>query len=241
MTSFLRSNRFGVLDFDNDNDSHDASSEKLTLTWRDVKRPLKINNKFPVIKKKIVKRENRNFKKILCNNMIESGSCPYGIKCVYAHSLDEQNIDANRRDAYSILTSTDKISVDLQRDLYLYRSLLGLTNMCEKCSKNMCTGGYNCKFGACAKKYHVCIKDLQTGDCMEKCGCVHLTDRGLKPFKSNNGTLLTTEFFSAMVGTNNSDEDSDYLSEISDDDSVKSTISDSECYKSIFDEDKKDD
>jgi len=233
MSSFIRSNRFGVLDMDND--SIDKSSEK--LTWRDTKRQIKIpTNKFSLVKKKIVRKENRNFKKILCNNMIESGSCPYGTKCVYAHNLSEQNIDTNRKDAYNILTSTDRITVDLQRDLYLYRSLLGLTNMCEKCSKNMCTGGYNCKFGACAKKYHVCIKDLQTGDCIENCGCVHLTDRGLKPFKNNNGTLLTTEFFNA-INTTKDDEDSDYLSEISDDDSIKSNISDSECYKSIFDED----
>ena len=246
----MTSNRFEILSMDDD------INDKGTVfpAWREVKKGNKYqttinrfittpsdqtdkSNKFGYVKKKTVRNENRNFKKILCSNMIGSGACPYGNKCVFAHNLDDQSIDSNRQAAYKILISSDKITVDLQKDHYLYRSLLGLTNMCESCSKNKCKGGYNCKYGACAKKYHVCIRDLQTGDCVDDCGCVHLTERGLKPFKSNQGTLLTSDFFAAMTQASKSDDtDSDYLSDISDDDSVKSTMSDSECYKSIFDE-----
>lgn len=232
-------NRFQVLNIDDQNSgSETGESEHIDdFQWREQSKKTHLYQK-----KKFMRKENKNIKKILCHNMITLGSCCYGNKCLYAHNLTEQSIDSNRKDAYEILLSSEEIHVDLRKNHSLYRSLMGLTKMCEKCEKNTCTGGYNCKFGACSKKYCVCIQDLDYGNCAGKCGCVHLTDRGLKPFyfqqqkpqSQLTGTLLSSEFFKRINNSTDTDTDSDNLSDISDDASVKSNVSDLECHKSIF-------
>lgn len=170
-------------------------------------------------------KDIKNKKKLLCNNIITEGLCGYGSKCMYAHSLAEQQIEPNRKNAYDILFSSCDLShINFQTDINLFRSLRDLTKMCDK---EHCTGGYNCKHGACGylskhknsnKKYHVCIKDLEYGDCIDQqCESVHLTKRGLRPYFSGytsdsisnivsnhilgtnkhqtSGTLLTMDFF----------------------------------------------
>lgn len=136
-------------------------------------------------------KDIKNKKKLLCNNIITNGSCCYGIKCMYAHSLDEQQIDSNRKLAYEILLS-DKIldDINFQQNITIYRSLRELTKLCEK---QYCTGGYNCKHGICGnKKLQICSKDLDYGDCSDvNCQLVHLTKRGLKPFY--NGYTIKNE------------------------------------------------
>jgi hypothetical protein len=101
---------------------------------------------------------------------------------MYAHSLKEQQIDTNRKIAYDILFASSSLShINFHQDVNLFRSLMELTKLCNR---EHCTGGYNCKHGVCGnKKYHICIKDLEYGDCLgQNCDCVHLTKRGLKPF-----------------------------------------------------------
>ena len=188
------------------------------------------------------KINNKNLKKILCHNIITYGSCGYGSKCLYAHCLNDQNIDTNRNQAYEILLNNNNLSnIYLQKDHVLYRSLLGLTRMCEQCEKNKCTGGYNCKFGACAKKYHICSRDLNYGDCHNNCECVHLSSRGLKPFYNSfiknsqiQCTLLSFDFFKKIKSSDIDNNDIDILSEISNDSINNDNLSD-ECNQSIFD------
>jgi len=135
---------------------------------------------------------SRNEKRILCQNMIMHGKCNYGNKCVFAHNLDEQNVDEMRKQAYSMIKeSKDLSNIILKKNYYLYKTLLELTKICENCSKHTCTGGYNCTHGACLEKYVICSKDLNYGTCKghidePKCMYIHLTDKGLKPYNTIN-------------------------------------------------------
>lgn len=122
-----------------------------------------------------------NKKKMLCNNILYNGVCNYNNKCMYAHNLDEQILDKFRKKAYDILNSNDDISkIDLIQDIDLYRTLIQLTKLCEKCFANQCPGGYNCKNGAISPNYVICYNDLVNGSCFRtECNYVHLTSRGL--------------------------------------------------------------
>jgi hypothetical protein len=136
-------------------------------------------------KQQQTKFEQKNLKTILCSNIIAKNVCSYGNNCLYAHSISEQNIDNSRKIGYDIiLSSTNLNKIDLQNDLELYNSLLFFTNVCDMCIKKKCTGGYNCKYGVCLKKYCVCLTDLNYGNCNSDCGLIHLTKRGLKPFNN---------------------------------------------------------
>ena len=57
--------------------------EKKTFLYD--KSSISISEKNFNIKKKKPKKENH--KKILCHNMISSGKCCYGDKCLYAHDI----------------------------------------------------------------------------------------------------------------------------------------------------------
>jgi hypothetical protein len=189
------------------------------------------------LRKKII-TENKNLKKMLCHNMIMTGECRYRDKCLYAHNLSEQNMDVGRKIAYDILSNNNNLShINLQKNHTIYRSLFELTKMCEQCDKHKCTGGYNCKFGACSKKYHICLRDLNYGDCPHKCGCVHLSTRGLVHFYNSfvktaniNGTLLTSEFFKTLCDEQHSE--CEKLSNMSDESEHDNLSND--CDQSIF-------
>lgn len=122
-------------------------------------------------------------KRILCYTTLVEKSCHYGKKCMYAHSLDEQKIDKDRKKAYDIIKSTKSLdSINLQKDTKLYSTLKLLTKLCPYCSKGCCPGGYNCKYGSLSKKYQVCYDDLATGKCQKSnCDLIHLSDRGMIP------------------------------------------------------------
>jgi len=180
------------------------------------------------------KRKNINDKKkkVLCQNMVNYNSCSYGNKCSYAHSLDEQKIDENRKRAYDIVKGKNDLSnIDLHTDNMLYTNLLVLTKLCNKCVNKQCTGGYNCKFGAIKKEYVICKRDLNYGDCVGDCGLMHLTKRHLKSFYSSpTCTILSDDFF-------NNDLNSDSSSDVEfSDESIDDEIPDENLYKaSIFD------
>lgn len=120
-------------------------------------------------------------KKILCYNTLMCGSCMYGNKCVFAHNLDEQNIDIIRKKAYDLLKGNNALNeIDLLNDDELYHGLLQLTRVCFGCENKTCLGGYNCKNGAISSKYVVCYSDLNFGKCTNTdCKKIHLTTRGL--------------------------------------------------------------
>ena len=191
-------------------------------------------------------RNNKNFKKILCKNIIgpnKSHTCTYGNKCEYAHKLEEQTVDNRRKRAYDLLLNNEDLSnINLSENHSLYRSLLELTTLCLKCDKNECTGGYNCKYGACMRKYHICQKDLNFGNCSTSCDKIHLSKRGLKSFfsgatkQSNDqniqGTLLSSDFFRTFEFQENKNDELDNFSDISDNSSEHDQLD--ECNQSIF-------
>lgn len=151
---------------------------------------MEINNDKSSIKKKHnvnnsdERRKKDNHKKILCHNMILYNKCDYGNKCLYAHSLEDQNVDTIREYAYKIIKSDNDLSmINLNKDKELYRTLLSLSKPCQDCINHKCTGGYNCKYGTCDTIYTVCENDLIVGICKDtECNNIHLTERNLRPF-----------------------------------------------------------
>ena len=129
------------------------------------------------------KQLNDNFKKILCKNITNSGKCIYNNKCLYAHGLEEQKIEPIRTIAYNMIKTKDDLShIDLYNDKELYDHLKDLSHVCQSCNNGTCTGGYNCKHGACDKIYVICQTDLNKGTCDNVCGKIHLTINRLMPY-----------------------------------------------------------
>lgn len=150
-----------------------------------------------------------NIKKMLCKNMIQNGSCHYGKECMYAHSLEEQSVIPLRRRVYDILKNNEDLSqINLHDDVDIYNTFLELTRMCYGCKNNTCTGGYNCKNGACHEKYVICYDDLQYGNCSKKsCPKIHLTKRKLKPYQySQNIISVITSSICMDMQDGNDDE-----------------------------------
>ena len=134
-----------------------------------------------------------NKKKILCYNILNKGSCTYGSKCLYAHSLEEQKINSKIKIIYDLIKSnTSMENINLVQDKHIYCGLLHLTKLCPMCVKGNCPGGYNCKYGSFSKKFQVCKNDLQFGMCSNiNCELIHLTKRGLVPYvKSKKKSTL---------------------------------------------------
>ncbi len=137
-------------------------------------------------------------KKMLCYNTINHGSCVYGNKCIYSHSLAEQKIEPLRHKVYTILKNKYDLSkIDLINDKKLFDTMLLLTKLCFTCCKGQCPGGYNCRNGAINAKFRICYEDLMYGNCRKnKCTSVHLSERLLIPYiqqkKEKEKELLTT-------------------------------------------------
>jgi hypothetical protein len=133
------------------------------------------------IKEKICKN------RILCFNVLNSTECSYSNKCLYAHSLEEQIIDKNRKNALDLLQITDLKNINLIEDVNLRENILVLTKLCSDCINKVCPGGYNCKYGACNKDVLICNTDFLKGDCknvIENNKCIngyHLTLHNLIP------------------------------------------------------------
>ena len=126
-------------------------------------------------------KDNDNAKKLLCINILNKQKCNYGNKCMYAHNLSEQKIEPLRHKVYTIIKCADDLSnIDLLSDSNLYHTMLQLTRVCAPCSKGICSGGYNCRYGTVNVKYKICYDDLVHGNCKKpNCQSVHLTHRGL--------------------------------------------------------------
>lgn len=129
-------------------------------------------------------------KTVICFNMINNKKCPYGNNCVYSHSLKEQKLYPLREKAYNILNTNGSLShIDLIANQKLYESLVQLTKVCISCSKDICPGGYNCRYGAINNKYRICYDDLVYGNCKKQnCFLIHLTKRGLVPYIKQKNT-----------------------------------------------------
>jgi len=182
---------------------------------------------------RLISNDNDNIKRILCYNKLIGKPCPYGIKCLYAHSICAQKVDVDRKRAYDIITNNDDLSeLNLIEDTELYNNLQILTKLCSSCIKKCCPGGYNCKYGSISKKYQICYHDLVYGTCSNNsCSLKHLTKRNLIPYNrqkhdisnifikhnlnmeniSNDVILLTSDYFknsNSQINIDTSDESS---------------------------------
>ncbi len=181
------------LDQDQDQDKHDN-----------------YNNTYDNGSESYRKQKNDNYKKILCKNINNIGKCIYNNKCLYAHSLDEQNVEPIRKIAYDMIKNNENLSnIDLNKSKHLYNNLLALSKVCSHCEEGICTGGYNCKHGACDKMYVICQIDLNKGTCDNKCCKIHLTSKGLIPYGIRitknlrtksipRPTIINNEFFKKL-------------------------------------------
>lgn len=198
-----------------------------------------------------------NMKKMLCNNILLSKACHYGDKCMYAHSLEDQNVDTIRSKAYGLITGKERL-ID-KPDRELARVLLQLTKLCDACVKGSCPGGYNCKYGVFDRRYQVCPDDLRYGVCYNTtCNSVHLTNMGLLPLNSTTrieplhiikytdrsktvpipeATLLSDDFFARLnketAGESDSDDGPEERQRIKEY-LEHASDSDRECEESIF-------
>lgn len=135
--------------------------------------------------------ENKNHKKLLCNNVVNGNKCMYRNKCMFAHDLSEQKIDTGRAQVIKMIKEVDDLSyVDIYNNKQLFYEMMILTKECKNCFSNKCTGGYNCKFGTFLKDIKICYEDLMCGKCInyvdsETNSClngIHLTEKKLIPY-----------------------------------------------------------
>jgi hypothetical protein len=134
------------------------------------------------------KKKKNNFKnKILCFNMLNNNKCSYENKCMYAHSLQQQYVEPERKKVLNLLKLDNLSGIDLLNNEIITDNFKILTKLCNECINNLCPGGYNCKYGACNKNILICNNDFEKGDCknfVENFKCIngyHLTLKGLIP------------------------------------------------------------
>lgn len=138
--------------------------------------------------------ENKNIKKILCNNIVNGYKCVYRNKCMFAHDLSEQHIDTNREIVIRMINEYNNLShIDIYNNKQLFNEMIILTKECKNCMNGKCTGGYNCKFGTCKKNIKICHDDLMCGKCQnninENKHCIngiHLTEKKLIPYNQRH-------------------------------------------------------
>ena len=112
-----------------------------------------------------------NQKRLICFSTINNETCTYGTNCTYAHCIDEQVIDWDKKFIYQIIFDKDLMnfySLTNPNTDNIFKQLLFMTNLCDKCLINKCTGGYNCRNGVCDTSLKICKNDLLTGECLNK-------------------------------------------------------------------------
>jgi hypothetical protein len=223
-----------------DNYNYNDNNDENSLNIRNMKLNKFFNKKKITTNNKKSNFDNKlNHKKIMCQNFIDTNSCIYNEKCLYAHNLQEQKIDIKRRKILDLIESTEDLSyIDPHKNKDIYKDLQLFTKLCTECVNNKCTGGFNCKFGSPSIKFLLCYEDLNYGNCIDKtCTKIHLTKRHLKPQYNNifssinkppiNNIQMLTPFMNNIsnlllnlsnISNNNNDFESD----------------DDECEKSIF-------
>ncbi len=157
--------------------------------WIKVEKKNKIKNKQK--NEDFFHEENFNKKKILCNSFLKNEECQYGVKCLYAHSYEEQKMDKLRKRAYDIIQNEFDLSyLDFSNcnddDQEILKNLQTLTRVCNDCIKKTCAGGVNCKFGTYTPTLQLCYDDMMNGKCLnDECTKVHLTKRGFNYINKN--------------------------------------------------------
>jgi hypothetical protein len=120
---------------------------------------------------KVSKDAMHNEKRLLCFSVLNNQICSFRNKCTYAHDLDEQIIDIDRKFVYQIVLDNnlmDFFSITNPKTDEIYKALLLMTQVCDNCINGRCTGGYNCKHGVLDTSLKLCKNDLMMGECINK-------------------------------------------------------------------------
>jgi len=129
-----------------------------------------------------------NEKRLICFSTINNEKCNYGSNCTYAHSLDEQIIDEEKKFIYQIVLDQNLMnffSIINPKTDDIYKHLLFLTHICDNCNNKTCTGGYNCRNGVCNINLKICKNDLLTGECLNKLVDIFVDESIIKKFQTN--------------------------------------------------------
>uniref|UniRef100_A0A6C0LQX8 C3H1-type domain-containing protein n=1 Tax=viral metagenome TaxID=1070528 RepID=A0A6C0LQX8_9ZZZZ len=154
------------------------------------------------------KLQNIYEKRLICFSYLNGDKCQYNKTCTYAHGKEEQIIDSEKKYIYKIILSKNPTEIIENVSENIYKQLMTLTSLCDRCKNKRCTGGYNCRNGSCDFSLKLCKNDLLTGQCINKIleikvdsvifskinditspniynGCLnghHITERGLIPY-----------------------------------------------------------
>jgi hypothetical protein len=164
-------------------DGYDSSGEiKIEISDRDDNKCTQIYT-FPY------RPTHCNEKRLICFSTINNEKCNYDSSCTYAHSLEEQMIDDEKKYYYQIVLDKNLMnffSPSDPRTDNIYKSLLSLTRLCEKCTHRKCTGGYNCRNGVCDPTLKICKNDLLTGECSNELFNILVGDPVTDKLKTDN-------------------------------------------------------
>lgn len=130
-----------------------------------------------------------NQKRLICFSTINDEKCSYGNSCTYAHSLEEQVIDEEKKFVYQIIIDKNLMnffSITNPKTDEIYKQLLFLTNVCDTCLSKKCTGGYNCRNGINNLSLKVCKNDLLTGGCLNKIIDISIDEKIIEKICSEN-------------------------------------------------------
>jgi hypothetical protein len=139
--------------------------------------------------------------KILCQHILFNNKCIYINNCNYAHSLKEQQIEINRNNAIQLLKNDNLENINIINNSELIYNLMVLCKLCKNCINNKCTGGYNCKFGACNTDILICKKDFLYGNCPH-INCTfgnHLTTKKFTPLKIQQNNSDSNNFIKYKI------------------------------------------
>ncbi|AYV85011.1 MAG: hypothetical protein Satyrvirus2_22 [Satyrvirus sp.] len=165
-------------------DGYDSNSEiKLEIT------DYKNGNKYVHTYSVPYKPTHCNEKRLICYSTINNEGCSYGSKCTYAHSIDEQIIDDERKFIYQIILDKNLMnffSMTNPKTDDIYKNLLFLSHLCENCANNKCTGGYNCRNGVNVPSLKLCKNDLLTGECLNKLVDINVDPLLVEKIKAEN-------------------------------------------------------
>lgn len=154
-------------EIDDNYDSNDDSNDEIKIEITDCKDGNLCTHIYTVP----YKFTHCNEKRLICFSIINNEKCNYGSNCTYAHSLDEQIIDDEKKIIYQIILDKNLMnffSMTNPKTDEIYKNLLFLTHICNNCDNNRCTGGYNCRNGVCHMSLKLCKNDLLTGECLNK-------------------------------------------------------------------------
>lgn len=172
------------LDDSNENDGYDSNDE-IGIEITDYKNGNLCTHIYTVP----FKPTHCNEKRLICFSTINNELCNYGSNCTYAHSLEEQKIDEDKKFVCQVILDKNLMkffSMTNPKTDEIYKHLLFVTHLCENCTNKKCTGGYNCRNGINNASLKLCKNDLLTGECLNKIIDIPVDQKILNKFLGDN-------------------------------------------------------